>query len=623
MKVLNILQFFTLCLFVYANPIFAEDAFVDSIKAFDELQIEIRKTVTPAKGDCANFMLEGPGNFNQCELKNYCEKFKSELNSPFLVNQNDEQMLNEEFVMANLKLRSCLRGTYKEDIEIALNDFKEQKKIEHLKMVYGLNQQLKKVLTKNNEHSQFAKINREVLSLRLEDSMKGEERSMQDLLVAAQKKLRIKLSKDAVSLVVKIDAEIENPNYGKELKKFERSFFKELILPNKFYDFDNFIDADVAGGEKQLIENQKLYQQKASEVHTEFLNAKQALINYLKQQKTKHNQAMIERAIERVSLVKFHTPVLSDELMKACEFPNAWYNPETQRVLFCPQWFNLPKINLYEILSHELSHAIDPCTFQAPLKISRSKADMINPGPFEVELNLEKLNQSSTLIGELSNQELNERDQKGVTLKDNPFDSMISCLQSKKSIGAIVPSKNELKDKIEKSMKKLKDSVTNYQANDDFLYLKSAYENLDKYYERYGLCNLQLPGGVSQIGEAFADQIAAELVADRLTKTEQSQAVKELDKLILAGMKDSKGICPESKLVKEMKQLGVNNGCREYAENQKLAEKVYRGISLASTADLDEHPAMDDRINKILLSHPKLREILNCPKRGGAKYCEN
>lgn len=623
MKVLNIILIYSLCLSIWAKPVFANDGLVDSLRAFDDLQVEIRQSINPNRGECANFMFEASTDKSQCELKNYCEKFKSDLNSPFLVNQAGEQMLNEEFVSANYKLRSCLRGTYKEDIEIALSDFKEQKKLEHLNSVNSLNQKLKKVLAKNNEYTQFAKINREVLSLRLEDSIKGEERSMEDLLFAAQKKLRIKLSKDAFSLVVKIDAELENPNYGKELKKFERSFFKELVLPNKFYDFENFTDPEVAGSENQLIENQKMYQQKALEVHNEFLNAKKAMISYLSKQRTRDNGFMIDRAIERISLVKFHTPVLSDELMKACEFPNAWYNPESQRVLFCPQWFNLPKINIYEIMSHELSHAIDPCTFQAPLKISRSKADIINPGPFEINLNLEKLNQSSTLIGELGNQDLTERDQKGVTLKDNPFGDMISCLQSKKSIAAKVPNKSDLKDKIENEIKKIKESVANYQVNENYLYLKTASDNLDKYYERYGYCNLQLPGGVSQIGESFADQIAAELVALRLENMSKSEATKDLDKLILAGIKDSPGLCPESKLVSNMKALGVQNGCREYSENQKLAEKVYRGITLASHADTDEHPAMDDRINKILLSQPKIREILNCHKRGGAKYCEN
>lgn len=606
-----------------AKPVFAQNGLVDSLKAFDDLQIEIRQTMNPNRGECANFMFETNNSNNQCELKNYCEKFKTELNSPFLVNQTGEQMLNEEFVSANYKLRSCLIGTYKEDIEIALSDFKQQKKIEHLKSVNVLNQKLKKVLAKNNEYNQFAKINREVLSLRLEDSIKGEERSMEELLMGAQKKLRLKLSKEAFSLIIKIDAELENPNYGRELKKFERSFFKELVLPNKFYDFENFTDADVAGDENQLIENQKLYQQKANDVHNEFLNAKKAMVNYLSSLRSKNNSAMIDRAIERVSLVKFHTPVLSDELMKACEFPNAWYNPESQRVLFCPQWFNLPKINVFEIMSHELSHAIDPCTFQAPLKISRSKADIINPGPFDINLNLEKLNQSFTLIGELGNQDLTERDQKGVTLKENPFDKIISCLQSKKSIVAVVPNKNDLKEKIDKALKKMRESVANYQSNDNYLYLKSASDNLDKYYDRYGLCNLELPGGVSQIGEAFADQIAAELVANRLENMSKQDALKDLDKLILAGLKDSPGLCPESTLISNMKELGVKNGCLEYTENQKLAERVYRGITLASHADTDEHPAMDDRINKILLSQPKIREILNCHKRGGAKYCEN
>jgi hypothetical protein len=274
-------------------------------------------------------------------------------------------------------------------------------------------------------------------------------------------------------------------------------------------------------------------------------------------------------------------------------------------------------------MSHELSHAIDPCTFQAPLKISRSKADIINPGPFDINLNLEKLNQSFTMIGELGNQDLTERDQKGVTLKENPFDKIISCLQSKKSIGAVVPNKNDLKEKIDKALKKMRENVANYQSNDNYLYLKSASDNLDKYYDRYGLCNLELPGGVSQIGEAFADQIAAELVANRLENMSKQDALKDLDKLILAGLKDSPGLCPEATLVSNMKKLGVKNGCLEYTENQKLAEKVYRGITLASHADTDEHPAMDDRINKILLSQPKIREILNCHKRGGAKYCEN
>lgn len=623
MKVLNIFKLCILCLAFWSKVIWSQDALVDSLKEFEDLQLTINKSISPVRGDCANFMYGSENNNDRCELKNYCERFKKELNSPFLVNENGEQMLNEEFVLANLKLKSCLTGTYKEDIDIAIAEFKEQKKIEHLKAVYELNQKLKKVLIKNKEHTNFAKINREILGLRLEDSIKGEERSMSELLKAAEKKLKLKLSKESFDLVVKIDKGLEDPKYFKELRKFERSFFKEFQLPSKFYDFDNFTDQEVAGGADQLVENQNLYQIKASEVHSEFLKAKKIMIAFLEKQRNKQNASMIDRAIERVSLVKFHTPVLSDELIKACQFPNAWYNPESQRVLFCPQWFNLPKANLFEILSHELSHSIDPCTFQAPMKISRSKADIINPGPFDVQLDLERLNQSSLLIGELENGNLGDKDQKAITVKDNPFEKVISCLQSKRSIGAITPSKKDLSDKIEKAISKIKESVADYQNFDNYKYLKTAQDNLDRYYDLYGYCNLELPGGVSQIGEAFADQMAAELVAERLSKLNKIEAQKELEKLILAGIKDSKGLCPESKIVSDMKQLGIKNGCHEYFENQKLAEKVYRGITQASHANTDEHPEMNDRINKILLSHPKLREILNCNKRGGAKYCEN
>lgn len=613
--------FLSLC---WSGILFAQDEVTleKAVVDFSRLQKDINQVFESGRTYCSNDYPVYKSSSN-CTLSNYCEKFKKELDGPVLYAKDGEQILNESFVTENYILRSCYKGTFKDDIKIKVEEFEAERKSKYLKEVYDLNSKLKALLLKTNENNKYARLNQEIIEMNLKASINGEEAlPLAEAIAIAEKKLKVKLSPEALRLTLLIDQKTSDKTYLKESKIFERKLFPELVLPNPFYDFDNFTDLDVAGGEKKLIQNQAEYSKKAQEVADTFLEAKNTLIDYLTKKKTKSNQSMIDRAIERVKLVKFKTPSLSDDFKVACEFPNAWYNTESNTMTVCPQWFNQPKINLFETLAHELSHSIDPCNFSAPLKIKSSKADEVEAGAFDLSLNLEKINQSETLFGKLDNQDLREKDQKCASVKDYPFKSMLSCLQSDQSIGAKIPDLKLMKKKMEETLERFKAQGRNPESDIDYRYLKEALSNFDKYKEQYGLCHSKTFGGVSQIEEAFADKMASELVAMKLSKTPSKDAQKEIEKIVLYSLNNGQMICPAGEQKKKMRQMGVALGCKEYFENKKAGEKMAIGLSIVKKEQLESHPSMDQRINKIFFAHPKLREILGCGK-DGAKYCED
>jgi hypothetical protein len=599
------------------------DTIKDAVHDFNLLQKEISLIFDQSKNYCQLNSLINADKSN-CEVQSFCKKFEEQLNSPILFKSNDNIILNEAFVRENKLLQQCYKEKYKDDIEAKVEEFKAKRKNDYLKKVFDLNQKLKKVLATNNENNKFAKINQEILDFRLTEQMNASESlPLSELIKIVEKKLKVKLSPEALKLTLELDSLTSSPKYESESKLFERSLFKEFDLPNIFYDFENFTNPDVVGGEKQLLKNQDLYNQKAQKVHTQFLEAKKAMIEYLEKKKNSKNQEMIKRAIDRVSLIKFRIPVLSESLVKTCEFPNAFYAAKNNTITVCPQWFNLPPMNLFEILSHEVAHSIDACNLQAPLKIKRTKADEVELGAFELNLNLESLNQSEVNPTKIENSDLDFNDQKCTTLESHPFSKSITCLQSADSISAKSPDLKKLKENINNEIKRLRSLGGDLSKNESYKYLIDASSNFEKYQSMYGLCDTNLSKGLSQVQESFADKLSAELIVQKVSKMNKAEAKEELDKIVISFMNDDMDrICPVGKMRTKMQETGKKLGCTYFYDQKTMSEKTEIGLIMGDKIGNDSHPETSDRIEKILFAHPEIRKIMGCSK-SGAKYCED
>lgn len=622
MKMFAILLLMLLQL-VFIDKAFCQDDLMEAVSEFNGLQSSINDYLKNEKINCSELGQLIP-EINNCDLKNYCKKYEKELDRPIFYSRDGEQMINEGFIEANFDLMECYKGTFKDELDVLISDFEKNKKTEYLKTVNQLNNEIKTYLKNNSATAaKWAQVQAEVLSMRLSDEMEeSEARPLKELINLAEKNLRLKLPTTFVSKVLNLDKIANNPSYKREVKIFERSVFKGLEIPSPFYDFSQFLDSDIAGGEAKLIKNQETYQKNAKRVHAEFLKSKKALISYLSNAKNEKNKNEIERAIKRVELIKFSTPNLSSDYMRSCEFPNAFYEPESNTVTICPQYFTYPEINLFEVLSHELSHSIDPCVFSMPMKVKTTSLDIVTDAPFDVKIDHEKLNRSEIeLFGFMDPKKVS--DQGDVKNTAHPFSNLINCLHSSKSINASVPDKDKVKIKLQSVLKEYSTSGRANESNPQYLYLKNALTNFDDFFSRYGQCHIPELGMFSELEESYADAMANELVVEKILKMPKEDALKEVEKLVISGLNSDSSICPKGKLRLTMDELATKAGCREYYANKSKAQKIIDGLTISNVHRTDSHPDMDRRINRILFAHPEIRKILNCPKDRSLKYCEN
>lgn len=603
---------------------------LDALKEFNQLQAELNHLFEKPVITCQINEKDLNGarsDFDRCSLMNYCKKFIGQTDSPNLYQGTDGTIVNDQFFREQNTWAQCLKITYKDDVAQKVEEFSRAQKAKHLKEVLILNQKLQANLKKNNEFSKMGMINIELINSNLSNELNADETSdepvdLKQRINLAETKLKIKLSPSTIDLLVAIEQKTNDKKYIEESKSFEASLFPSLKPTNLFSNMANFTDVAVAGNTKKLIQNQKIYNQKSSEVYNYFFEAKKDLVEYLMSKRTLFNKNEIDRAVTRVKLIKFKTPSLGEDFVKACENPNAWYSSNNNTMTICPGWLDRPKMFLYETFAHELSHSIDPCNLSAPMKIKSSKADEVEEAPFEVTLKMEELNQSQVLFGETSNDSLKSSDQKIMNVKDHPFYKMLSCLQDPKSIGAIVPNVQQIQQQIDSELDFFNKSGRSNSTDTYYSYLKFAKDNLGQFNDQYGLCHFQSSAGVSQIEEAFADKMASELIAKKLAAMPKEVATREMEKIILGDLNTDDALCPKGPNIEKMKAHGVEVGCDVYFANKAKAEKMAIALEMSSHFNKDSHPLLINRFDRLIFAHPTLRKILNCSPNG-VKYCEN
>jgi hypothetical protein len=207
---------------------------------------------------------------------------------------------------------------------------------------------------------------------------------------------------------------------------------------------------------------------------------------------------------------------------------NAFYDLMSNSFLYCKGAL-LQSSSIFSIvfvLGHELSHSIDPCS--------------IGLGPKAYRFNY-------------SGKHISRKQAEA----EYPFGGLLQCLRSDQSVNA--------------------------QSTDDLFFLNRwfksnssmKYDSFDKF------CS------DDQIGESFADWMAAELLAKYVSKN-------------LAN------------LTTEQMRIGFGNSMRALCQDSPH-KKAWN--------DIEAHPKTEDRINKILMANPNVIKLLKCEKTEGYKYC--
>lgn len=378
--------------------------------------------------------------------------------------------------------------------------------------------------------------------------------------------------------------------------------FPQTVTQDPFAYPEMFLVEQAAGGAKKLRENQERLQKEVKRTQGLFNDAQERIVQLLQKKKTPGNRAEIENMISRIKSVRFETPDIKKNpsalVEYGCESANAYFDPESSSVKVCPQLMNLPDSTLLFTLAHELGHAIDPCRMSFGLaKTQRVVPEWMEPmtlppGPVTTP---------------------------AVSPSKNPFKSVIACLQSPQSIGAHIPTKEDLLKDIDMEFESLKGiaALDSAPGEEKFTDLDESNfteqkKKINDHYADFLYC--EELAGQKHMQEAFADWVGTEVVADKVSSISNPQKAREYAFASSAFFMGADCANLRQLLVTKI-GTAVRNGCPD------LAAKLESHANASDTLTELSHPTSARRVNKILFSHPTIQKALNCRPGDNGKEC--
>jgi len=243
--------------------------------------------------------------------------------------------------------------------------------------------------------------------------------------------------------------------------------------------------------------------------------------------------------------------------------PNAFYDPRSHTFQYCNGFLlsNQSEFQIVQIIAHELSHSIDPCN--------------VSIGPADFKFNY--TNVTDTAASE----------------KEFPFQNLISCLRSEQSVHAIKIGVPQIPTIPEPLPSQIPSPIPSQEPGSQpsptgpvrTLSGKSVAQALGNGNQ------LILPSFCAndQIGEAFCDWVAAEIVPEYMQKNHPG-------------------------LSRDQLRTGYSNAWRGLCDN----------LNPTPHSPQDVHSSLEDRLNKIMLQNPKIRKQMGCTTQPskGAVYCD-
>ncbi len=244
--------------------------------------------------------------------------------------------------------------------------------------------------------------------------------------------------------------------------------------------------------------------------------------------------------------------------------PNAHYQPFSQSVSICDATLfrTNSEFAIVGHLAHELGHAIDPCN------ITRSTK----------EFSFKYKNMSTVVAAEA----------------EFPIANVLRCLRSEKSIAAI---RNPIIDQFD--TQKYNENVA---AGKTGVYEDGAKkDNTENPFCKKRAPYTQKVIDQDQVGEAFSDWIAAEVLPDYM---------------------EDKG------LTTEQYRIGYSNtfrhACNASGDGPNPIPVIESDDDHGNSSDFsafDPHPPVSKRYNAIILTQPKIRAQMGCKEQPDALYC--
>lgn len=316
------------------------------------------------------------------------------------------------------------------------------------------------------------------------------------------------------------------------------------------------------------------YQTELKRTQKIFADVKTRTVALLQSRKNANNAQEIDQEIKRVQAVQMKSLMFNDqrELERECGLPNATYQPDSNSISICPQMLALPDATLLSLLSHEISHSVDPC------------------------------NAHKNIAGT------------SVAAKKNPFAQVLSCLSQSSSMGAKSSSQADLLSKINKEEKKLAKDLGPLS-----LEVKAAFEKkrqtVKDNFDSYQYCRNF--SGSADMQEGFADWMSSKIVAGKIAEIKDVAKAKEYayeTQLFIAGSEcDNVKVAAINRVA-----AAVEKECPQFTEYKQmlLHPEQY------TDPDIVPHPNSSRRVDKILFAPPEIQKALGCKGSSHTSVCE-
>lgn len=588
---------------------------------------------------------------HSCEFSSLCRRLAENSNSTsFYKNSDGESLPNYPLKMLKKTLQYC-KANLKDKIESAKNpkkneaiNFEEQAKAASEKMK-AKTKKFYDLLETNKEEAAYVKISKAMLDLPVREVEAGwglysDPKGIRKDIEEAQAKSGQHLKPETVDAWV--DSLImDQDNFGKqpfvnlpELDPNDGPFDEQSLLTT----------VAVAGTKEKVLAFQKQFQDSLDKTYDLFKETQDRIVKVLEARMNSSNAAEIKSMIERIRSVKMNLPPVGagSAFMGPCGAgPNAFYSPYNHSFTVCPEFLQMPAASIQTVIAHELGHAIDPCTASFTLSEAvgeKHKTEGYMGGGFFGAASIEDYIPFTPKLPAQRESDLCSveegigRDYYRYTLKDpklvpkavdvgltqNPFASVIKCLESNESVharmGDIDAIKKRFADKI-KAMEK-EGAVSN---SAELVDLKKRFAALEKNWAEHRACGF-VPAkdhkGTSQMQEAFADWVSGQVMAQKIKESPDDKKKNQLafetvaSFAVMNGCKDFQGEF-SAQVLKLTKEAGCTPEQSDFAKD--LADM---------NAHSDVHPEDEDRVTRIFMANPEIQKSLGCGQKAGVKNCE-
>ncbi len=588
---------------------------------------------------------------HSCEFSSLCSRLAENSHSTsFYKNSDGESLPNYPLKMLKKTLQYC-KANLKDKIENSKNpkkneamSFEEQAKAASEKMK-AKTKKFYDLLEVNQEEASYVKISKAMLDLPPREIEAGygiysDPKSIRKDIEEAQVKSGQHLKPETV------DAWVASLTMDQETMGSQPHMnFPEIDSSDGPFDEQSLLTTvAVAGTKEKVLAFQKQFQDSLDKTYNLFKETQDRIVKVLESRMNSTNGAEIKSMIERIRKVKMNVPPVGASFsgFGPCGAgPNAFYAPYDHSFTVCPEFLQMPAASIQTVIAHELGHAIDPCTASFALSEAvgeKHKTDGSMGGgffgatamegyiPFTPKLPAQRETDLCSVEDGIA------RDYYRYTLKEpkllpvatvvgltqNPFASVVKCLESDESVHARMGDVDAIKKRFADKIKAMENegAVPNSAALAD---LKKRFASLEKNWADHRACGF-VPAkdhkGTSQMQEAFSDWMSGQVMSQKIKETSDDKKKNRLafetvaSFAVMNGCENFQGEF-SAQVLKLTKEAGCTPEQSDFAKD--LADMSVHN---------DVHPEDEDRVTRIFMANPEIQKSLGCGQKSGVKNCE-